>query len=75
MRNSCVSAVTAGPLQLKQLLLVAPNFDNGADLIVAQLQPDAVHYIANGGTGTITYSKDNGANFQASNISKPIKLK
>jgi hypothetical protein len=48
-------------------------------LTVAQLQPHEITVTATGGTGTITYSKDNGTT-QASNVlavlpPEPIKLK
>ncbi|MGV8945884.1 MAG: LamG-like jellyroll fold domain-containing protein, partial [Lutibacter sp.] len=69
--NNCVSTPTAVTISAPTDVTIASavkTLYNGADLSCATSTNGQITITANGGTGTLTYSKDNGVTYQASNI-------
>jgi len=69
--NGCTSAATPVTITAPTAITIGSALKtsyNGADLSCATTTDGKITVTASGGTGTLTYSDDNGATFQAGNI-------
>lgn len=71
--DACSATVTSSTVTIAQpaaitIASAVKTAYNGSDLTCATATDGQITVTASGGTGTLQYSKDNGANYQASNV-------